>query len=283
MSTKRVRLDRVLVDRGLCASRSEAQAAIAGGLVHVGGSVAMSAARQVAPEESVHVLGPPRRFASRGGEKLNGALDDFGIVVNDLVVLDAGASTGGFTDCLLQRGATVVYAADVGYGQLDHRLRVDPRVVVRERLNVRFLSPEDLDEPNRPCTGVDLVVADLSFISLTLVAQAFTSVLRPGGKFLVLVKPQFEVDKATASAGKGVIRDPSVWATTILRVVDAFAEVGLVARAVTVSSLLGPKGNTEFLLFGDAGSDDGDVLTETAILAAVDRAEHRPTPGEVAG
>ena len=283
MSTKRVRLDRVLVDRGLCETRSAAQAAIAAGLVHVGGSVAMSAARQVAPEEAVHVLGPPRRFASRGGEKLNGALDEFDLSVEHLVVLDAGASTGGFTDCLLQRGAELVYAVDVGYGQLDHRLRVDPRVVVRERLNVRSLGPRDLDEPDRPCTGVDLVVADLSFISLTLVADAFVSVLRPSGRFLVLVKPQFEVDKATASAGKGVIRDPAIWAATIERVAEAFCAVGLMPRALTVSSLLGPKGNTEFLLAGERSPVADATLTAEDIEAAVTRAADRVPLGEVLG
>jgi 23S rRNA (cytidine1920-2'-O)/16S rRNA (cytidine1409-2'-O)-methyltransferase len=252
-------------------------------MVHVGGSVAMSPARQVAPEEAVHVLGSPRRFASRGGEKLDGALDEFDISVRDLVVLDAGASTGGFTDCLLQRGAQRVYAVDVGYGQLDHRLRVDPRVVVRERLNVRFLRTADLDEPDLPCTGVDLVVADLSFISLTLVAEALASVVRRGGRFLVLVKPQFEVDKSTASAGRGVIRDPAVWAATIARVVDAFSTVGLTARAVTVSSLLGPKGNTEFLLYGDTGLDGGATLTGEEIHAAVLRAARREPSGEELG
>jgi 23S rRNA (cytidine1920-2'-O)/16S rRNA (cytidine1409-2'-O)-methyltransferase len=170
---------------------------------------------------------------------------------------------------------------DVGYGQLDHRLRVDPRVVVRERLNVRFLTPLALDEPNRPCTGVDLVVADLSFISLTLVAEALTSMLRPSGQFLVLVKPQFEVDKSTASAGKGVIRDCAIWEMTIQRVVEAFAAAGLMARAVTVSSLLGPKGNTEFLLMGDKRVDDGTMLTPEVIHDVASRAEHREQVGEV--
>lgn len=272
MSTARVRLDRALVDRGLVASRSAAQAAVAAGLVVVAGAPSRNPARQVSANEAITVTGPPRRFVSRGGEKLDGALEFFEVDCADAVVLDAGASTGGFTDCVLQRGAALVYAVDVGYGQFDLGLRRDPRVVVRERANVRNLMPADLDEPNRACTGVDLVVADLSFISLTLVAEAFARLLRPEGRFVVLVKPQFEVERAVASAGRGVIRNPVHWRSAIDRVVGRFGEVGLVADRVVVSSLRGPKGNVEFLLHGRVGPGPSTLGTADLdrIVAEVD-------------
>ena len=250
MSTKRIRLDVALVDRGLCGSRSLAQEAIASGLVMVNGAIAMSASRQVSVGDQLVVSGEARRFVSRGGEKLLAALEAFSFDVTNLIALDAGASTGGFTDCLLQHGATRVYAVDVGYGQLDHKLRQDSRVVVRERTNVRHLTAQDLHEQGDPFTGVDMVVADVSFISLTKLAQVFAELLRPEGRFAVLVKPQFEASRAEVSDGKGVVRDPLVWRRAIEGVAEAFDMVGLSPNGLIVSPLHGPKGNTEFVLCG---------------------------------
>ncbi|MDQ1395469.1 MAG: rRNA (cytidine1920-2-O)/16S rRNA (cytidine1409-2-O)-methyltransferase, partial [Acidimicrobiaceae bacterium] len=203
----RRRLDAELVRRGLAPSREQAQAAIAAGSVTVGGAPATKASRMVEAAEPVHVLGPPARFVSRGGEKLDAALERFAIDVAGLRALDAGASTGGFTDCLLQRGAAAVTAVDVGHGQLHERLRADPRVRVIERTNIRTYAAE---EP------FPLVVADLSFISLRTVAPALLDAnAAPGADVVVLVKPQFEAGRAEVSRGRGVVRDPAVWAAAL--------------------------------------------------------------------
>src|SRR5687767_3422228 len=186
----RRRLDAELVRRGLVTSRSRAADAIHSGRVLVGGAPAMTPARQVSAAEAITVTGPPPRFVSRGGDKLAGALTRFGIDVNGRRALDAGASTGGFTDCLLQAGAARVYAVDVGRGQLAWTLRNDPRVTLLERTNVRTLPPEMIDGP------VDLVVADLSFISLVTVAPALVRCGAPGADYVLLVKPQFEAGRA---------------------------------------------------------------------------------------
>ncbi len=250
MSTKRIRLDVALVERGLCSSRSVAQSAISGGLVIVNGAIALSASRQVAIADQLTISGEARRFVSRGGEKLGPALDAFSLDVTGMSALDAGASTGGFTDCLLQRGAAKVFAVDVGYGQLDHKLRQDSRVIVRERTNVRYLTASDLDEPDAVFSGVDLIVADVSFISLTKLSAVFAELLKPLGRFAVLVKPQFEASRAEVSDGKGVVRSPEVWRRAIEGVVASFEAVGLCAESIIVSPIHGPKGNTEFVAGG---------------------------------
>ncbi|HMK96004.1 MAG TPA: TlyA family RNA methyltransferase, partial [Acidimicrobiales bacterium] len=193
--------------RGLAANRGEAAALVEAGRVLVGGAVAEKASRQVGPAEPLVVSVPGARFASRGGEKLDAALDRFAVDVNGKEALDAGASTGGFTDCLLQRGAVAVVAVDVGHGQLLPRLRADPRVKVLERANVRRLSPADLGGRR-----FAVVVADLSFISLMTVASSLVSLAQPEAELVVLVKPQFEAGRAVVSKGKGVVRDPHVWA-----------------------------------------------------------------------
>ncbi|HEX6596894.1 MAG TPA: TlyA family RNA methyltransferase, partial [Acidimicrobiales bacterium] len=234
----RRRLDLELVRRGLAVSRERAQSDIAAGRVLVAGAVADKPARLVAPGEPLELVGPPPRFVSRGGEKLDAALDRFAIPVVGRTALDAGASTGGFTDCLLQRGAASVIALDVGHGHLDLRLRQDRRVTVRERTNVRHLR---LDEP------VDLVVADLSFISLRTVATALREAVRPGpaGDLVVLIKPQFEAGRVEVSRGKGVVRDPATWAGAIEGVHTAFAAAGAAMMGLMVSPLLGAEGNVE--------------------------------------
>ncbi|HET9690690.1 MAG TPA: TlyA family RNA methyltransferase [Acidimicrobiales bacterium] len=240
--TPRRRLDAELVRRGLAPTRAQAQALIAAGAVRVGGAYADKPARLVGAGEPVELDGPRPRFVGRGGEKLAAGLDAFGVDPAGVTALDAGASTGGFTDCLLQRGAARVVAVDVGHGQLHERLRADPRVDVRERTNVRSLGPSDL--PGAPFA---LVVADLSFISLTTVAPALTGLAAPGGDLVVLVKPQFEAGRAEVSAGRGVVRDPAVWRRVLAEVGSAWAGQGATMMGVVVSPLRGADGNVEFL------------------------------------
>lgn len=242
----RRRLDTELVRRGLADSRAQAQDAIDSGLVTVAGSPATKAATMVADDAPVAMVGTSRPFVSRGGGKLRAALDRFAVQVDGLRCLDAGASTGGFTDCLLQAGAEHVIAVDVGYGQLDWRLRTDPRVTVMERTNVRDVEREELAyEPA-------LVVADLSFISLRLVVGALAAVAAPEATFVALVKPQFEAGPADVGRG-GVVRDPAVWSRVLVETTDAFSSAGWSPRDVMASPVLGPAGNVEFLLHAQRG------------------------------
>lgn len=260
--TARRRLDAELVRRHLVATREEARQAIDAGLVLVSGAPATKPSRLVGADEAVVLSGPSRRFVSRGGDKLDAALDRFGVDPTGRTVLDAGASTGGFTDCLLQRGAARVVAVDVGYGQLHERLRRDPRVDVRERTNVRTLQ---LDEP------VDLVVADLSFISLRLVAPALVGPgnAMPGADVVVLVKPQFEAGKAEADKGRGVIRDPTVWRRVLGEVRSALADHGAAMIDVMASPVTGADGNVEFLAHARAAAPPGTSAVTDAALDAV--------------
>jgi 23S rRNA (cytidine1920-2'-O)/16S rRNA (cytidine1409-2'-O)-methyltransferase len=256
----RRRLDSELVRRGLANSRAEARAAVEAGLVTVGGSPATKPTSLVAADAPVNVIGPARRFVSRGGEKLRSAFDHFGVDPRDRDCLDAGASTGGFTDCLLQAGAARVVAVDVGYGQLAWEIRNDPRVTVMERTNARSLEPADL--PFVP----DLVVADLSFISLRTVLPALVRVSRRDAEFVVLVKPQFEAGPAEVASG-GVVRDPDVWRRVLGEVIEAFGRHGVGVQGVVASPLRGPAGNVEFLLDGRRGVDDADVDLDAAVTA----------------
>jgi 23S rRNA (cytidine1920-2'-O)/16S rRNA (cytidine1409-2'-O)-methyltransferase len=237
----RRRLDDEMVRRGLTATRSEATLAIRARRVVVGGSPAVKAATLVRPDEPIALTGAPRRYVSRGGEKLEAALDRFGIDVEGARALDAGASTGGFTDCLLSRGAAHVVAVDVGYGQLDWRLREDPRVTVFERVNARDLDPGSL--PYAP----ELITADLSFISLRLVLPALVRCASGHALFVLLVKPQFEAGKEDVGGG-GVVRDPEVWRRVLSDVAEASRREGLEVVGVMASPLLGPAGNVEFFL-----------------------------------
>jgi 23S rRNA (cytidine1920-2'-O)/16S rRNA (cytidine1409-2'-O)-methyltransferase len=232
-----------LVRRGLATSRSQAAELIAAGSVLVSGSVADKSSRLVAAEEPVVVEGPPARFVSRGGEKLDAALARFDVAVTGALALDAGASTGGFTDCLLQRGAASVVAVDVGYAQLHERLRRDPRVVVVERTHILDFQPELTGG-----SGFDVVVADLSFISLTRVAATLAGLVGKRGELIVLVKPQFEAGRQEAARGRGVVRDPAVWRRVLEEVVDAFSEAGAAMMGVMPSPIRGADGNVEFLV-----------------------------------
>ena len=255
----RVRLDQLLVARDLAPSRERAQALILAGVVRVGGQRAGRAAAPVAEDAQVSVDAGPR-YVSRGGEKLAGALDDLELDVRGKVALDVGSSTGGFTDCLLQRGAARVHCVDVGSNQLDWKLRNDPRVSVREGLNAR----EGFDLPE----AVDLIVADLSFISLRLALPPSFRHLKEGGDLLVLVKPQFEAGREHVGPG-GIVRDPATRATAAALVAERFAADGLGALAIVPSRLAGREGNRELFLHarkGDAG------LTPARIAAAAARA-----------
>jgi len=210
--------------------------------VLVGGAPASKPAHLVDPGQAVEVVGPGPRFVGRGGEKLDAALERFTVPVAGRRALDAGASTGGFTDCLLQRGAAQVIAVDVGYGQLHERLRADPRVDVRERTNVRSLDRDAIGGP------VDLVVADLSFISLRTVLPALVPLVEPGGDLVLLVKPQFEAGRREAARGSGVIRDPEVWRRVVDEVATAAAEQRADRMDEMASPLTGADGNVEYLL-----------------------------------
>jgi 23S rRNA (cytidine1920-2'-O)/16S rRNA (cytidine1409-2'-O)-methyltransferase len=257
----RRRLDAELVRRGLVPTRTEAQVAVREGKVTVRGRPAEKPSTLVDPADPVELLGPARRFVSRGGEKLDAALDRFGVDPAGRRCLDAGASTGGFTDCLLRRGAEHVVAVDVGYGQLAWAVRTDERVTVLERTNVRELSPAHL--PYAP----DLVVADLSFVSLRLVVPALASVSAANAEFVLLVKPQFESGPDDVGRG-GVVRDPGVWRRAIEGVASACEREGVRTLGVMASPLPGPAGNVEFPLHGRRGADASALDVEAAIAEA---------------
>jgi 23S rRNA (cytidine1920-2'-O)/16S rRNA (cytidine1409-2'-O)-methyltransferase len=235
---RKQRLDQRLVEEGLAPSRQRAQGLVLAGLVFVDGAKAAKPGQAVAPEAALEVAGPEHPYASRGGVKLAGALDALGLDPAGWRCLDVGASTGGFTDCLLQRGAAAVTALDVGYGQLAWKLRQDPRVEVIERTNARELGPDTAPGP------FDLITADLSFISLTLVCPALAPRLAPGGMLLVMIKPQFEAGRERVGPG-GVVRDPQARREAVDKVREHLAGLGLEPAGEAPSPLPGPKGNLE--------------------------------------
>lgn len=234
------RLDRWMVEHGSAETREKAQALIMAGEVMVNGQKATKPGQSVDDFADVAVLARPR-YVSRGGLKLEGALEHFHVNASGLVCADFGASTGGFTDCLLQAGAARVHAIDVGAGQLDWRLRNDPRVVLHEGVNARYLNSDDLGE------RVDLAVCDVSFISATLIVPAMAGVLKPEGRMIVLVKPQFEVGREQVGKG-GIVRDPEAHAAAREKVRTSVAALGF-ETALTESPITGAEGNREFLLY----------------------------------
>jgi 23S rRNA (cytidine1920-2'-O)/16S rRNA (cytidine1409-2'-O)-methyltransferase len=241
IAEKKERLDRALVERNIVETRAKARALILGGYVKVDSTMVDKAGAMVKPGSAIEVS-ETSAFVSRGGEKLKFALDHFRPAVGGKVALDAGASTGGFTDCLLQYGARKVYAVDVGYGQLAWRLRNDPRVVVMERLNARALSREMFDE------APQLAVIDVSFISLTLVLPAVANVLSDDGEIIALIKPQFEAGREKVGKG-GVVRDEEVHREVIDKIMSFASSIGLVSKGTVQSPLLGPAGNKEFFIY----------------------------------
>ncbi|BAS58767.1 hemolysin A [Leptolyngbya boryana NIES-2135] len=239
------RLDTLLVDRALCTSRQQAQRLIQAGEVRVNQQLIDKPGTEVEVNAEIEVKARSR-FVSRGGEKLIKALEEFQINVSDRVCLDGGISTGGFTDCLLQSGAKLVYGIDVGYGQVAWSLRQDPRVILRERTNIRHLKAEELYQADQPIP--DLAVVDVSFISLTKILPALWELLQVPRELVLLVKPQFEVGKDRIGK-KGVVRDFKDQASAIVQVLDAATSLGWYYQGLTWSPLLGPAGNIEFLLW----------------------------------
>jgi 23S rRNA (cytidine1920-2'-O)/16S rRNA (cytidine1409-2'-O)-methyltransferase len=235
-----LRLDQLLVERGLVESREKARALILAGHVLVNGQKADKAGHAVAADSQVELLQQPR-YVGRGGLKLEAALDHFRIAVAGKTCLDVGSSTGGFTDCLLQRGAARVYAIDVGTGQLDWRLRNDPSVVVHEQVNARYLSTEQVPET------IDIAVCDVSFISITMILPAIMKLLASGAEMVILVKPQFELERQQVGKG-GIIRDPVLHQQACRRVEDAVRASGFQTEIIP-SPILGAEGNQEFLLY----------------------------------
>jgi 23S rRNA (cytidine1920-2'-O)/16S rRNA (cytidine1409-2'-O)-methyltransferase len=235
------RLDLLLLRRGLAPSREKAQAMILAGLVEVDGRRIEKAGTAVDEVADIRVAGPPHPYVSRGGVKLAAALDAFGIDPSGAVCLDVGSSTGGFTDCLLQRGAARVYAIDVGHGQLDSRLRCDPRVVLREKVNARFLAREHVPEP------VALATVDLSFISVRLVLPAVVRLLAPGARVVVLVKPQFEAGRAEVPRG-GVVRSEQTRRRVVSEIQAFSRSESLESIGSIESPIRGAKGNVEYLV-----------------------------------
>jgi len=237
---KRSRLDVFLVEQGLCASREQAQRAVMAGEVKVGDQVISKCSVMVEPGAAVS-LRERSPYVGRGGLKLEGALDHFGISPQGLTALDLGASTGGFTDCLLQRGATRVYAIDVGHGQLAWKIRDDPRVVVREKLNARYLTRADVPE------RIDLCVIDVSFISLTLILPNAFDLVTPNGVILALIKPQFELQASDVAHG-GIVREPALHEKARNKIRDFILNAGHTVVGIVPSSLTGADGNQEFFI-----------------------------------
>jgi len=238
------RLDKLLVDRGLVASRDRAQALVLAAKILVNGQCITKAGQQVPTDSSIQIIGEQHPFVSRGGVKLQHAFDAFGISATDLVAMDVGASTGGFTDCLLSHGARRVYAVDVGYGQLAWKLRNDQRVIVLERQNIRHISSSLIPEP------IQIATVDVSFISLRLVIPALLPLLDQQATLIALIKPQFEAGRSNVGKG-GVVRDIAVRESVCKTIADFCQGLGFLIRGTTPSPILGPKGNEEFLMCGE--------------------------------
>ncbi len=247
---KKQRLDALMVERGLASGRDRARALVMAREVLVDGQVATRPALPIPPDATIEVKRPPP-YVSRGGEKLAGALDRTGVAVEGRRCLDVGASTGGFTDCLLQRGAAHVVALDVAYGELAAKLRDNPRVDVRDRTHARDMEP--VDPP------VDLVVMDVSFISIASVLPAVVRSVRPGGDLLLMVKPQFEAGREQVEKG-GVVRDPVIHARTVTKIALAALDLGLRLRGVVRSPLIGPAGNREFFLWARVPEEQTEAV-----------------------
>jgi 23S rRNA (cytidine1920-2'-O)/16S rRNA (cytidine1409-2'-O)-methyltransferase len=239
---EKIRIDRLLVDRGLVESRERGQALILAGQVLVNGQKRDKAGALVPGDAEVRILGEVLPYVSRGGLKLAAALKKFGLSADGKVALDVGASTGGFTDCLLQHGAKKVYAVDVGYGQMAWKIRQDPRVMTIERVNIRAIEPSLVPEP------IDIAVIDVSFISLEKVIPSILQFLRPGAELVALIKPQFEVGREQVGKG-GIVRDEAARGAAVERVTIFVHEQGFAVKGVIPSPITGQDGNVEFLIY----------------------------------
>jgi 23S rRNA (cytidine1920-2'-O)/16S rRNA (cytidine1409-2'-O)-methyltransferase len=237
----KMRLDTALVERGLADTRAKARALIMAGCVYVDGERTDKAGALVRENSGVEVRDSSLKYVSRGGLKLEAALKEFGIDPDGMTAVDIGASTGGFTDCLLKSGAAKVYAIDVGYGQLDWKLRQDPRVIVKEKLNARYIKPEDVGE------SADIVTIDVSFISLTMIIPPALALLRPGGVLVALIKPQFEVGKGEVGKG-GIVRDEAKHREVVDKIREFVESRGMGVLGVIPSPIEGAEGNKEFLI-----------------------------------
>lgn len=263
------RLDVELVDRGLVQSRERAKVVIMEGLVYVNGQKSDKAGTPVKEDDRIEVRGETLRYVSRGGKKLEKAMQVFPVVLEGCTCMDIGASTGGFTDCMLQNGAVKVYAVDVGYGQLAWSLRTDERVVNLERTNIRYITEEQVPQP------VNFISVDVSFISLTLVLPVAHRLLKDGAQMVCLVKPQFEAGKDKVGK-KGVVRDPQIHREVIRKVIDCAAELGFWVRGLDFSPIKGPEGNIEYLLFLQKPQQEAlppeETVAEEQIAGVVDSA-----------
>ena len=263
------RLDVELVDRGLVQSRERAKVVIMEGLVYVNGQKSDKAGTPVKEDDRIEVRGETLRYVSRGGKKLEKAMQVFPVVLEGCTCMDIGASTGGFTDCMLQNGAVKVYAVDVGYGQLAWSLRTDERVVNLERTNIRYITEEQVPQP------VEFISVDVSFISLTLVLPVAHRLLKDGAQMVCLVKPQFEAGKDKVGK-KGVVRDPQIHREVIRKVIDCAAELGFWVRGLDFSPIKGPEGNIEYLLFLQKPQQEAlppeETVAEEQIAGVVDSA-----------
>ena len=268
--TNKKRLDVAMVERGLAESRQKAQAMIMAGQVYVDGRKVDKAGTQVGPGCAIEVRGRTLAYVSRGGLKLEKAVERWPIRLEGAVCADIGSSTGGFTDCMLQRGAEKVYAVDSGYNQLDWRLRSDPRVVCMERTNARYLTKEQIPEP------LDFFSVDVSFISLNLILPALRPLMKEGGQAVCLVKPQFEAGKDKVGK-KGVIRDPAVHLEVLEHFLEHAANAGFTVKDITFSPIRGPEGNIEYLgyLYAGEGPD-----CEVDLKALVDASHQQLKGGE---
>lgn len=262
----KIRLDSLLVDKGLASGRDRAKALIMSGIVYVGGQKAVKPGAEVPEDCDVEVRGETLRYVSRGGLKLEKAMEVFPLQLDGFTCMDIGASTGGFTDCMLQNGAEKVFAVDVGYGQLAWKLRSDDRVVVMERTNIRNVTPEQIGDP------LDFASIDVSFISLALVLPVAWQLLKENGSAVCLVKPQFEAGRDKVGK-KGVIRDPAVHTEVLERVCATAKEIGFTLAGLDFSPVKGPEGNIEYLLYLQKAS--GNNLFDSGKIQEVVEASHR--------
>lgn len=259
MAENKIRLDVALVERGLVESRSKAGALIMAGQVYVNDQKTIKAGTLIQPNDRIEVRGEKMPFVSRGGYKLDKAVKSFGFSLKDCICMDIGASTGGFTDCMLQNGAKKVFAVDVGYGQLAWKLRTDERVVNMERTNFRYLTPEDVGEE------LDFASVDVSFISLKIILPVLYTLLKDGGTAVCLIKPQFEAGRDKVGK-KGVVREPEVHEEVVRTITDFAFQTGFSVLALDFSPIKGPEGNIEYLMYIKKETQNSQVETDIASL-----------------